>query len=88
MTYSLYLILRVPLFELTLILQEEVAIFTIPISLYLIMRFMYLTTSKPELARKTEKAFFDKGIIISGILLFLILFFSFYYDIIITFIIG
>jgi len=83
MTYSLYLILRVPIFGFTMILQEFVAIFTIPISLYLIMRFMYLTTSKPELARKTEKAFFDKGIIISGILLFLILFFSFYYDIIV-----
>jgi len=45
---------------------------------------MYLTTSKPELARRTERAFFDKGIIISGLLLFFILFFSFYFDVIIS----
>jgi hypothetical protein len=44
---------------------------------------MYLTSSKPEIARRTEKAFFDKGIIISGAFLFLLLFSSFYYDIII-----
>ena len=84
MTYSLYLILKFSLFEPTIKLQEYIVIFTIPISLYLIMRFMYLTTSKPELARRTEKAFFDKGIIISGLLLFFILFFSFYFDIILA----
>ena len=43
---------------------------------------MYLTTSKPELARRTEKAFFDKGIIIAGSILFMILLFAFYFDII------
>ena len=84
MTYSLYLILKFSLFEPTIKLQEYIVIFSIPISLYLIMRFMYLTTSKPELARRTEKAFFDKGIIISGLLLFFILFFSFYFDIILA----
>ena len=83
MTYSLYLILKFNLFEPTINLQEYIVIFTIPISLYIIMRFMYLTSAKPEIARRTEKAFFDKGIIISGFLLFLILFFSFYYDIIV-----
>ena len=83
MTYSLYLILKFNLFEPTINLQEYIVIFTIPISLYIIMRFMYLTSSKPEIARRTEKAFFDKGIIISGIFLFLILFSSFYYDIIV-----
>jgi len=88
MTYSLYLILKFNLFEPTINLQEYIVIFTIPISLYIIMRFMYLTSSKPEIARRTEKAFFDKGIIIAGILLFLILFTSFYYDKIITFFIG
>ncbi len=83
MTYSLYLILKFDLFERPLKLQEYIVIFTIPISLYIIMRFMYLTSSKPEIARRTEKVFFDKGIIISGFLLFLILFTVFYYDIII-----
>ena len=83
MTYSLYLILKFNLFEPTINLQEYIVIFTIPISLYLIMRYMYLTSAKPEIARRTEKAFFDKGIIISGFFLFLILFSSFYYDIIV-----
>ncbi|MBA7568260.1 hypothetical protein ES708_09981 [subsurface metagenome] len=83
MTYSLYLIFKFTLFEPTINLQEYIVIFTIPISLYLIMRFMYLTSAKPEIARKTEKAFLDKGILISGAVLFLILFSSFYYDIII-----
>jgi len=80
MTYSLYLILKFNLFEPTINLQEYIVIFTIPISLYLIMRYMYLTSAKPEIARRTEKAFFDKGIILAGFFLFLILFSSFYYD--------
>ena len=83
MTYSLYLILKFNLFEPTIIFQEYIAIFTIPISLYLIMRYMYLTSTKPEIARRTEKAFFDKGIILAGFFLFLILFTSFYYDVIV-----
>ncbi len=83
MTYSLYLILTFYPVEAPIILQEYIVIFTIPISLYIIMRFMYLTSSKPELARRTEKALFDKGILISGFLLFLILFSSFYYDILV-----
>jgi len=83
MTYSLYLILKFNLFEPTINLQEYIVIFTIPISLYLIMRYMYLTSAKPEIARRTEKAFFDKGIILAGFFLFLILFFSFYFDILV-----
>ena len=83
MTYSLYLILKFNLFEPTINLQEYIVIFTIPISLYLIMRYMYLTSAKPEIARRTEKAFFDKGIILAGIFLFLILFSSFYYDVLV-----
>jgi 4-hydroxybenzoate polyprenyltransferase len=88
MTYSLYLISKffllegeIPFEEITL--PEYIVIFTIPISLYIIMRFMYLTSSKPEIARRTEKVFFDKGIIVAGLLLFLILFTAFYYDIIV-----
>ena len=88
MTYSLYLIVEFYPADYDIILQEYIVIFTIPIALYIIMRFMYLTSSKPEIARRTEKAFFDKGIIISGILLFLILFSSFYYDNILAFFIG
>jgi 4-hydroxybenzoate polyprenyltransferase len=81
MTYALYLILKFNLLEPeTVNLNEYIAIFSIPISLYIIMRYMYLTSSKPEIARRTEKAFFDKGILVSGICLVVILFWSFYFD--------
>ncbi|NHJ23034.1 MAG: hypothetical protein EAX89_00560 [Candidatus Lokiarchaeota archaeon] len=81
MTYSLYLILKFNLFDLEQVLiHQYIVIFTIPISLYIIMRYMYLTSAKPEIARRTERAFFDKGIIIAGIFLFIIIFYSFYLE--------
>ncbi|NVM34705.1 MAG: UbiA prenyltransferase family protein [Candidatus Lokiarchaeota archaeon] len=80
-TYSLYLIFK---FELYIpgsaSLIEYMVIFTIPISLYIIMRFMYLTSAKPEIARSTEKVFFDKGFIIAALLLSIFLFLSFYFN--------
>ncbi|MFX1418507.1 MAG: UbiA prenyltransferase family protein [Promethearchaeota archaeon] len=79
MTYSLYLIINFEL-DTPVALYEYIVIFTIPISLYIIMRYMYLTSSKPDIARNAERAFFDKGIIIAAIILFIILFFSFYFD--------
>ena len=80
MTYSLYLILEFYPFESAINLKEFIMIFTIPISLYIIMRFMYLTSSKPEIARRTEKVFKDRGIIIAGLFLVGILFLSFYFE--------
>ena len=81
-TYSLYLILRFNLAEPGYIpvLYEYIVISTIPISLYILMRYMYLTSAKPNIARNTERAFLDKGILIAGALLMGILFFSFYFD--------
>ncbi|MFX0153507.1 MAG: UbiA prenyltransferase family protein [Candidatus Hodarchaeota archaeon] len=83
MTYSLYLILKFNLFEQGAEFHEFIAILTIPLALYLIMRYMYLTSSKPEIARSAERAFFDKGIIIAALTLLIILFMSFYFNIII-----
>ena len=84
MTYSLYLIivrLNLGLPEPGVPeLYEYIAILTIPISLYILMRYMYLITAKPKIARNTERAFLDKGIIIAALLLVSILFFSFYFD--------
>ncbi len=81
MTYSLYLILIFNLDEPGIAtFYEFISLFTIPISLYIIMRYMYLTSAKPKIARNPEKAFFDKGIIIAGFILFIILFFSFYFE--------
>ena len=84
MTYALYLIFHFNLAEPESVpeLYEYIVIITIPISLYLLMRYMYLTSAKPNIARNTEKAFLDKGIIIAGALLMGILFFSFYFEII------
>ncbi|MFW9819868.1 MAG: UbiA prenyltransferase family protein, partial [Candidatus Thorarchaeota archaeon] len=88
MTYSLYLILKFNLFESSIpgsaALYEYFSILTIPIALYIIMRYMYLTSSKPEIARSTEKAFLDKGIIIAGFILLVILFSAFYFEDIVT----
>ncbi|MBY8983720.1 MAG: UbiA prenyltransferase family protein [Candidatus Lokiarchaeota archaeon] len=81
MTYSLYLINRFRLVEPEVpTIFEYLSILTIPISLYILMRYIYLTSSKPEIARNTERAFLDKGIIIAGLLLMGILFLSFYFD--------
>ncbi|MFX1496622.1 MAG: UbiA prenyltransferase family protein [Promethearchaeota archaeon] len=81
MTYSLYLIFNFKLFDPNSVkLYEYIAIFTIPIALYIIMRYNYLTMAKPKVARSPEKAFFDKGIIISAFILLLILIISFYFD--------
>ncbi|MFX1258468.1 MAG: UbiA prenyltransferase family protein [Promethearchaeota archaeon] len=79
-TYSIYLILHFGLFQAENInIHEYIAILTIPTFLYIILRYIYLTTSKPEIARNTEKAFFDKGIIIAGISLIAILSYSYYW---------
>ena len=81
MTYSLYLIINFELHKPGIAeVYEYISIFTIPLSLYLIMRYMYLTSAKTEIARNTEKAFLDKGIIIAGLILFTILFTAFYFE--------
>ncbi|MFX1345643.1 MAG: UbiA prenyltransferase family protein [Promethearchaeota archaeon] len=86
MTYSLYLLINFNLISLNSTdpqnanFYEYISIFTIPISLYIIMRYMYLTSTKPEIARNTERAFLDKGIVIAGTFLFFILFLSFYFE--------
>lgn len=85
-TYSLYLIFKFNLFIPGIAsFNENIAIITIPIFLYIIMRFMYLTSAKPEIARNTEKAFMDRGMIIAAVLILAILLYSFYFDTIVSF---
>jgi len=84
-TYSLYLINKFDLDLYNLILYEYIVILSIPFALYIIMRFMYLTSVKPEIARHAEKIFFDKGILIAGAITFCILAYSFYFDDILAF---
>jgi 4-hydroxybenzoate polyprenyltransferase len=80
MTYSLYLILTFFLEPGTTKPNEYLVILTIPLALYIIMRYLYLTSSKPEVVRSTEKAILDKGIIIAGLILLIILFSVFYFE--------
>ncbi|MFX1311939.1 MAG: UbiA prenyltransferase family protein [Promethearchaeota archaeon] len=81
-TYSLYLIFKFNLFEPGIPTYELIAVATIPLALYILMRYMYLTSAKPTIARNPEKAFFDKGIIITALIIIVILFFAFYFDVI------
>ncbi|HMF32349.1 MAG TPA: UbiA prenyltransferase family protein [Candidatus Lokiarchaeia archaeon] len=53
-------------------------LFSIPVALYLIMRYSYLMTAKSEVARSTERVFFDKGIIIGGLILMVIFLLTIY----------
>ncbi len=84
-TYSIYLIFKFDLeFDdvsaITFQFYEYLSIFTIPIVLYILMRYMYLTIAKPEIARNPEKAFFDKGILIAGLIFGIILLNAFYFE--------
>ncbi len=80
-TYALYLILRFSLFnDQSLDFSDYLVFMTIPIMLYIIMRYMYLTSEKPEIARNTEKAFFDKGIVIAAGILMLLLGYALYFE--------
>ena len=80
-TYSIYLILHFGLFQVeTVNIHEYIAILTIPTFLYIIMRYIYLTSAKPEIARSTEKALFDPGMIVAGSFLAAILLYSYYWE--------
>ena len=79
-TYSLYLIQKFDLYTPSgAKLHEFLVILTIPLFLYILMRYMYLTSAETRIARNPEKAFFDPGILIVALILIVILFFSFYF---------
>lgn len=79
MTYSLYLIFKFNLFSPNeLNPNEYITILTIPILLFILMRYMYLTSAKPEIARNPEKVMIDRQILIAGLILGAILLYSFY----------
>ena len=83
-TYALYLIVRFNIFAPETVdspnINDTILILTLPILLYILMRYMYLTTAKPEIARSTEKVFRDKGILIAGVVFGAILTYIFYAD--------
>lgn len=88
MTYALYIILGA-FDDLTNIenikLNEYLSIFTIPMALFLIMRYMYLLKTKPEVARSPVKLFTDKGMLASGCIIAGLLFIAFYWETLLAF---
>ena len=80
-TYSLYIIIGpFNLLGENVELYQYSSVLTIPLVLYLLMRYMYLLRANPQIARSPERAFLDKGIIISGVIIVIILFIAFYFD--------
>ena len=80
-TYSLYVIIGpFNLLGENVKLYQYSSVLTIPLVLYLLMRYMYLLRANPQIARSPERAFLDKGIIISGVIIVIILFIAFYFD--------
>ncbi|MFX1276724.1 MAG: UbiA prenyltransferase family protein [Promethearchaeota archaeon] len=81
-TYAIYLIFHFnlnPEAGTPFIFYEYLSMLSIPVFLYIIMRYIYLTTTKPEIARNPERAIFDKGMILAGLILVAILSYSYYF---------
>ena len=53
-------------------------VISIPVALYLLMRYSFLMLTKPEIARNTERVIFDKGMLIGSLILVAILLIAFY----------
>jgi decaprenyl-phosphate phosphoribosyltransferase len=53
--------------------NQGMMIFSVPVAMYLIIRFLYLTIANPEIARNAEKVVRDKGMMIGAVLLILII---------------
>jgi len=88
-TWTLYLIIKFNFFsEESLFFRDYIVFLTVPLLLYIIMRYLYLSTEKPKIARSAEKLFTDKGMVIAGASLIIILAFAFYYEIIINLLIS
>ncbi len=56
--------------------QYTLLIFSIPVALYLLMRYSFLMLTKPAIARSTEKAFLDRGMVIGLVIVLVILIFA------------
>ena len=66
--------------------DKEYFLFSLPVFFYLIFRYLSLIYIKEGVARKTERAFFDKGIIIGGSIFIILLIIIIYYPGILDFI--
>ena len=76
--YTLYCVLGPSEATSIFALEKNLLIYSTPIALFLIFRFIFLINNSPELARRTEKLFFDKQMLIGAILLVLLILSIFY----------
>lgn len=79
--YTLYCVLG-PLEEGSIIPLENqgLLVYSTPVALYLIYRFIYLVKANPKIVRNAEKLITDKGMIFGGILLGIIGIISLYME--------
>ncbi|GAB4316806.1 MAG: decaprenyl-phosphate phosphoribosyltransferase [Promethearchaeota archaeon] len=81
-TYCLYAILGP--FEgadgTEVVQNKTVMIFSIPFALYMIMRYLSLLATQPEVARRPERAFLDRGLLIGGSCLLVVVLAALYID--------
>ncbi|TFF89047.1 MAG: hypothetical protein EU549_01930 [Promethearchaeota archaeon] len=64
----------------------EYFIFTLPVFFYLIFRYLSLTYTKEDVARSTERAFMDKGILIGGVIFVILIIIVIYFPEVLEFI--
>ena len=79
--YTLYCVLG-PLEPGSIIPVENqgLLVYSTPVALYLIYRFVYLVKANPKIVRNAEKLITDKGMIFGGILLGIIGIISLYLE--------
>ncbi|MHA1730406.1 MAG: UbiA prenyltransferase family protein [Promethearchaeota archaeon] len=64
-----------------LVIKNRVAlVFSIPVAMYIILRYLSILHTDPAVARNPEKAFKDKGLLVGGIILILIWLVAFYLE--------
>lgn len=80
--YTLYCVLG-PLEAGSIVPVENqgILVYSTPVALYLIIRFLYVVKAKPAIARNAEKLITDKGMIFGSVLLGIIVIISLYLEI-------
>jgi 4-hydroxybenzoate polyprenyltransferase len=61
--------------------NQGLLIYSFPIALYLVIRFIYITHEIPEIARKTELLIKDRGMVIGAVLLAVIVAIVLYFEV-------
>ena len=82
---SLATIIAVELLAIFIYLNERhpnetvFIILSLPLFTFILFRYLFLVSNKGEISRKAEKLFFDKQLIITGLIIVLLFFFAIYF---------